>query len=354
MTTEKLLDAIGNINSEAIRAAKKGALEISNPKQRASGHRLATILIAAVLLMALTVSALAYFGTGDWFKSFFAERSGGNLSPGQQQYIDEKTVGIGQSATYDGWTVTVESAICDKYHTYIKVNIEAPEGTVLEESAYFFESDSLSRAEPVDTSRYEILSSGVGWEPLDDGDGKSNTISIMRTSKVTVASGSDFSYADGDARILRLENFCVWQDDDELVQKEVVLAEGVWSFEFVFVENNDTETDEIELISKPILCQGQRMMGNNVEVKMTSFRLNALGAVCEYGFIGDDKPEALSFEGVQAVMKDGSVIELRPAAAGLIAETNIANSNFKFDAPIVLVEVDHIMFPNDVIFPVSN
>ncbi|MEA4931995.1 MAG: DUF4179 domain-containing protein, partial [Lawsonibacter sp.] len=114
MTSEKLLEAIGNINSEAIWDAKKDIWGRSNSKHRAGGRRLAVILIAAVLLLGLTVSAMAYFGVGEWFKSFFAELSGGELSPRQQQYIDENAVGIGQSVTVDGYTVTVNSAICDE------------------------------------------------------------------------------------------------------------------------------------------------------------------------------------------------------------------------------------------------
>jgi len=317
-------------------------LERSNPKHRASGRRLAAVLIAAALLLGLTMSALAYFGVGDWFKSFFAERSGGGLSSGQQQYIDEKTVGIGQSMTCNGWTITVESALSDGYSTFIKVNVEAPEGTVLDGKTYAFESDSLPRL-ATDEQKAAVLASGRGWELLKDEDGKNNTISLLRHSTVTMAPGSGFSYTDGAVRTLRLENFCVWTDFEE-----VVVAEGVWSFEIVFDESDETETGEIELISEPVLCPGQRMMGNTVEVRMTSFRLNALGAVCEYEFIGDDTPEALSFEGVQAIMKDGSVMDIPPQSGGLNSETNIGTSTFRFDAPIARDEVDYFLFPNGI------
>lgn len=340
MTTEKLLEAIGDINSDVIRDAKEDVLESSDPKHRAGGRRLATILIVAALLLALSIAALAYFGVGDWFRSFFTERSGGNLSPGQQQYIDEKAVGIGQSMTCNGWTVTVESALCDGYSTYIKVNVEAPEGTVLDGKTYSFESDSLPML-ATDEQKSAVMHSGRGWELLRDEDGKNNTITLLRHSYVTMAPGSGFSYTDGAVRTLRLENLCVWQDD-----KEVVVAEGVWSFNIVFAESDENETGEIELISEPVLCQGQRMMGDTVEVRITSFILSALGAVCQYEFIGDDTPEALAFEGVLAVMKDGSAVEARPGAGSLNSETNIANASFKFSAPIALNEVDYILFPD--------
>jgi len=146
VTTEMLLEAIGNINSEAIRDAKAKYLanqeELTNRvshfahrqgiNRRMSRRRLATVLIIVAILLTLTITALAYFGVGAWFKSFFAKRSGGELSSGQQQYIDETAVDIGQSVTVDGYTVTVNSAICDEQTLYLTINIEAPEGVKID------------------------------------------------------------------------------------------------------------------------------------------------------------------------------------------------------------------------------
>ncbi len=222
----------------------------------------------------LSITALAYFGVGEWFKSFFAERSGSELSPGQRQYIDEKAVGIGQSMTCNGWTVTVESALSDRHSTYIKINVEAPEGTVLDGKTYSFQSDSLPRL-ATDEQEAAVRSSGRSWELLEDEDGKSNTISLLRSSSVTMAPGSGFSYTDGAVRTLRLENLCVWTGSEE-----VVVAEGVWSFEFVFAENDEDETGELALISEPVHCQGKRGRGTYEDVWMTSFELALLGATC--------------------------------------------------------------------------
>ena len=70
--------------------------------------RIITLALAAALLLALGVTAWAVLDPGEWFKYYFS--LGGELTEGQQEYIDSAAVGIGQSASADGWTVTLESS----------------------------------------------------------------------------------------------------------------------------------------------------------------------------------------------------------------------------------------------------
>ena len=350
MTAKKLLEAIGDINSEAIQDAKNDVFEISNSKHRESGRRLATILIAAILLIALAVSALAYFGMGDWFKRFFTERSGSGLSSGQQQYIDEKTVGIGQSVTSGDLTITVESALSDDCTIYVKLLVEAPEGTVLggeDDLNFFFENVSFLASE--NWEQYDSYLRGAGGPcyVLDDEDGKSNTASLLLERTVTMAPDSGFSFRDGEVRRLRLENFCMTTKD----YKEIPLFEGVWSFDIIYGDNGSST---VELISEPVHCQGRRGIGTYEDVWMNSFELSALGATCTYEFWDDGGlPEALDFIGTEAVMKDGSVIALSPGS-GAISTAGIGSFTFRFDAPIALDEVDYILLPGDIIIPMPD
>lgn len=342
MTPEKLLDAIGDIGSTAILDAR------AEYKKRwtLSGKRLLPILAAALIALVLATAAAAHYGAGDWFRGLFAGRVGEVLTPGQGQYIDENTVEIGQSLAVEGWTVTAVSAVGDDYHAFIRLHVTAPEDTVLDSGSYLFEDGSLSPAVPGGNTAGNILSTGTRWTLVEDGCDSDNSVTLLYEVEVSVSAGSDFSYRDGNEWELRMENFCVWQDE----QKKV-LQKGVWNARFTFVDA-DGEPEKLEFIDAPVTCTGQRMMGDGAEVSITSFRLTPFGADCEYKFDQDDTPEALDFFGLQVVMKDGSTAALAPRSGGVDSETGIGSAQFALDAPIALTDAAYITLPDGTaIFP---
>ena len=52
------------------------------------------VLVAAiiVLMLGMATVAFAYSGAGNWFLGFFRERAGRELTPGQQQLIEDETI----------------------------------------------------------------------------------------------------------------------------------------------------------------------------------------------------------------------------------------------------------------------
>jgi len=355
MTTEMLLEAIGNINSGAIRDAKQNTFDNPVSKHRASGRRFVTILIAAVLLLALTVTALAYFGVGEWFKSFFAEHSGGKLSPEQQQYIDENAVGIGQSVTVDGYTVTVNSAICDEQTLYITINIEAPEGVKIdmdsEEGSLFFD-EVKCKSTGTYTQTGHLSSMGRTWFPLEDGDGKENTATLLMREQYVMSADSNRVYTDGE--IWRLELAELQTRTNAPYYDEVTtLIEGGCSFEFPLTEMNG----EVEMISSPVVCVAQSGGENgpreSVEMMVDSFVLRPFSITLRYSFIPGNRPEAVDILDVYLVMKDGSTVTARPRSgggAGAVGSTG-GTMSYTFNAPVMLDEVAYIVLPEDVQVP---
>ena len=100
----------------------------------------ARLLIAAAVVAALSVSAFAadrIFGAGELFQDFFA-REGGSLSQGQLDTIDQLGHAAGEAAaqlpaavTQNGATITPLAVIADENIYYIRLRVEAPEGTAL-------------------------------------------------------------------------------------------------------------------------------------------------------------------------------------------------------------------------------
>ena len=340
----------------------------SQIKHGISKRRLTAVLIAATLLLVGTASALAFSGVGEWFLDFFRGQSGKDLTPGQQHLIEGSAADIGESVTSGGLTITVESVLCDDYTIYVKLNVEAPEGVVLDADNYTFEKDVFLGNPNWKLKNYSKYLNGYSGSctVLEDNDGKSNTVSLLFQRTITMAPGSNFSFRDGKARWFELKNFQTSEDVGDGGNKAVTLFEGIWRFEFVYGDG----TNSVELISAPVYSRGWRWSLHEdgvdpvddpyEDVLITSFVLSPLGATCFYEFWDDGgKPEALNFYGVELVMRDGSVVGLFPsdAAAGTMPGGGTSGYfKFKVDMSgtiVVLDEVDYVRFPGDVVLPMG-
>lgn len=108
--------------------------KINGAKTVKKAARLTTrLLAAAAVIAALTVSALAVnyaIGAGGLMQGFFA-KDGEALSTGQIETLDQ----IGQTfeggVTDNGATITPLAALADDNCCYLRLRVEAPEGTVL-------------------------------------------------------------------------------------------------------------------------------------------------------------------------------------------------------------------------------
>ena len=100
----------------------------------------ARLFIVAAVIAALSVSAFAadrIFGAGELFQDFFA-KEGGSLSQGQIDTIDQLGHAAGEAAaqlpaavTQNGATITPIAALADENIYYLRLWVEAPEGTAL-------------------------------------------------------------------------------------------------------------------------------------------------------------------------------------------------------------------------------
>lgn len=322
MTGEKLLLALQAVDPALAEDAR-------SPARRRMPRRLTAALIAAALVLALGAGAAAYYS--DFFLDFFAERRGGELTEEQQTVVGALTAAVGQSQSVDGWTVTVDEAVAAKNNVYIKLTVTAPEGTALDGAQYRFRQIELSGG-PEDVA---MAGTSQGVKPDDDShDGR---VTILWTHNVSTQAGSQASFADGAARTLTLTDFCLSADDGTYT----ALAEGTWRFELTLTEQAADQADEAELVDGPVPCTAVSERWNSAgEIKrteapvtLTSFRLTALGATCEYEWT---EQEALEFPEVSVTLLDGAQVRanMRSGAIGICS--------FELDVPIDLAQVDHV------------
>lgn len=121
MKSEKLLNAMGNIQDELITNAAPGKAE-RKPKRLRRGLAVA---LAAALVLTLTVGVGAATGTFQTLEDLFspAFREGYDAPPLDMGIVEKLGHPVGASVTDNGVTVTVESVIRDRYTCIIVTSV---------------------------------------------------------------------------------------------------------------------------------------------------------------------------------------------------------------------------------------
>ena len=324
MTNRELLEAIGEIDAGAVLDAREGGME---RKVAVRGRRFVSALVAAVLVVAMAVSTVAYYGAGDRFKAVF-DQWGGDLSEGQNAFIESAAVDVGESVSKGGYTITVASVISDGQTAMIEVSLAAPEGQF---------ALGLSFQDFVLSHNGEELNLGWSVGVVDDGDGKDHTATIILT---TVLERSELSFAGDGKWTLCLSDLSMETEEGHLGDP---VAEGDWYFDLTFSQAADT----VELITEPVTFEGRSKNRVPVSARLTSLTLSAMTVKYTYEFDAEDI-QSLAFEDVLVVMKDGSVVQ-RGSGWG-----SPGNARYELEQPIDLSEVDHVLFADDVKIPMVS
>lgn len=243
----------------------------------------------------------------------------------------ENQAGISQSATQNGWTITLKSVETDGYVARVTVGVTAPEGTAIPMEGNIIFGNNGTELLPVEG---EPDGGGGTIERLEDGDGLDNTFDLLLVRDCTMMDGSA-PYAEGTVWNLHLVDIeHSWWDDANTRLVDDILVEGEWLIPVKFDESNG-DFREIELLNQPITaeyCSSYVMDGNDVieqveeavvfSVKVRSF---SVGISSE-----DENADFLYWRGTCAcaVMKDGTQVEIM---------------NRIFTDPIDLDQLDHIL-----------
>lgn len=335
MKSEKLMEAMTDIDSHAIRNAPN-----DTPGQQHSSRRLSAILIIAAVLAAMTVTAFAATDIAGWFRSYFASFSEDDLSESQNGYIDDNTQEIGQIQTQDGYTIEVESAFTDGQSAYIKMTLTAPKDTVLDAESY-----SPGNIGFVSNENGSIVAFGSSWGLVADHDHNENTVGLLCTIDNISRTIHGITDTDASTLVLQIENLKgsysrnAGTDDYELWYETV--AEGTWIFE---IEFDDITKDEVELITEPISSRIDiglgDLNGNDVDeyvgVFITSFKLRAMGAEITYEY-EEYVHAAGEFDDIYVVMKDGNRVLMQERTGA------IGRNSYRFPEPVIVAEVDYVL-----------
>lgn len=351
----------------------------NDKKHRTTGF-ISKVLIAAVMISLLAVTASASEVVRSWFAAYFTKENEVPLSTEQVEYFEENEQQFDLSETHDGFTMELKSAITDGEKAYICIGITAPEDVVLNATTVEGYSPERPTLLPdnfgqdfLTNQNGESFFGGSSIASVEDYDGLGNTqnLVIQLTADPQVMEESPFGA--GKLWTLRIENltakysnvaylkelmdgkykgqdnFFFTEEEGKLLDPEVVLAEGVWEFRFRF---DDPDIGKAELIDTPFVTRTGIGYGENGEhiygdVRMTSFVLRALGAsVCT-----DDQtfaPDITSLGDIYAVMKNGSRVQLISESGGP------GEQQFRAEAPIILTDVDYVLLADGTRLPMPE
>ena len=376
-----------------VRASQNLTRRVMNMKtkrnQNLLSRGLARAALVAALLALMAISVSASETVQNWFLDFFKDKSDGELSQGQVEYIEENAQIISDSQTIDGWTVELRSAISDGTKAYIIIGITAPENVNLEQTMidgvaqdWFGPENGSMHGDGmqglVSWSAKSLVLESYRYGLEEDGDGQNNTKNLVITLNPNLEwhpdpFGSDIDwyihienivhqFEDAEYRRELMEGEYAGQTDvvftgeeTQRLYKVEVLAEGEWDFTVNFAEHEAG----VELLSQPITVTMDvlRQFGNGIEdynnfreaVTVTSVVVRPLSVTLSYQDC-NGAPGFMNFDVEPCcVMLDGSRIILHNYGGG-----GTGNMILEAETPIVLDDVDYILLPDGTIIPMPE
>ena len=338
MKAEDLLMGLNDLDEDLI-------LDVQEPIRGRSlnKRRLMALLTAAVIASTLAMTAFASSDASVWFRNFFTKRYGGTLSNGQTSYLGDYTAQFQQSQSVNGYTITLNSAISDGRFVFIQCDLVAPEGTILDADRYGDLHDTILWNASGD-------SFPCNWT-IEDGDSTDNTITMLCSIDIIWGQGNHFDFTEHDWQLYIYGLGATYYENQgtmDFTLRTEELTEGTWVFDIRFP---DGASRTVDFIQEPVDCPSNINWGiqglTQQEVQITSFTLRALSAELSFHF---SKAESIngSFDDIYVIMKDGSKVLMQEYS-------NVPNQiTYKFDAPIIWEEVDHILLPNGTKLPMPR
>ena len=312
-----------------------------------------TVLVAAIVaaLCGVTVVA-AKLGVADSFKGYF-----GDLTAEEKQLMEEMgTTDMPAPVTSNGTTITPLAVYGDAYNYYIRLMVQAPEGTVLRIPDSQTEGDLMLRGTEEDgileTAGYDFSGMGysISWEDSIPGDNVLEGVLHMDLQMLDDSAAKKVGehimrFDDGLPKALHITGFAVY--DMYLGQYGEKMMEGDWRFALpdLSAQAAPIEVDASGLTvestqpGRMIYLDAFRVSSTYIQVKYDSDSIDDFDAPpCE--------PEG----GWALVLDDGSEVALHSEEAeGGGWNNSHVDIFYRFAAPIDVTQVDHIRFGDQII-----
>ena len=334
---ESALRRIKELTMKKIENQQGGRPAVKKTRRVAKG-----LLIAAIVAVMCTATvAAAKLGVADSFKGYF-----GDLTEEQKQLMEEMGTTDMQPVTSNGIIITPLAVYGDAYNYYIRLLVQAPEGTVLRIPG---EGDLMPRGTEEDgileTADYDFSGMGysVKWEGSTPGDNTLEGVVYLEGQMLSDDAAqwvgeTRMRFDDGQPKWLHITHFVLGVGDE---YTETVL-EGDWRFA---LPDLSAQAAPIEVDASGLTVESTQP---GRMIYLDTFRISSTYIQVKYDSDSIDDFDAPPCEpegGWALVLDDGA------EAAGDDSDVcggSYNNSHvdlyFRFAAPIDVSRVDYIRF----------
>ena len=339
-----LLEAMNDLDEEIIQDA------LSAPVITFKKRKLLRVLVAAALIAVLSLTAYAAHSLGLWYQNYFADHLHSEITSQQATFLEEHVIPVEDIQP----GITLESALTDGVVIYMKLHVTGPDGVTLlpwdeGRNRGFAGNDHINFAveSEVDivTMDGKKVYNGLRFIPVEDGDGKKNTIDYMATGML-----KGLWDLTGKTLDIRIRDFCQFTRDEDFSNPKIEkILSGEWNFEVPITEKS---LETRELLSEPVISS-LRYLDMEAEEKtfrwkedtpITGITMRALSMDVLYQW-GPMDPCGDLGEIAWAVMEDGSKVRLitQYGGQGMV--------QYHAGSPIVLDNLDYVEFENGLVVP---
>ena len=358
MNGKDLLFGMTTIQDEFLTEAEE---IIKNNASRYIGRLFLIAAIISTLVMGVFARD-AQLLAENWFDSFFAEGSRliaeEQLSKHQLQLLDASLKQIDQTVVDQGYSVTMESVLCDGYRMLIKCRIDAPEETVLDGINYGISAD-IRIFSSQDGGRIRSAVMSHSSHILADDDPKDNSVTMLMEIDYQPKENEDSNFVNGTVISILIPHIMEFNRCEEDFAWNC-LCEGNWEFNIEF--NDDILLAEShEVLDGPVSCNAYMWVDNRIlrnryiplRVKVTSIEMRTLSAS-----VNVNRPliawyaGVSQYEPIRIVMHDGR--EVTGKWKQSFRYSTFDQWYIVFSVPVVSADIAYIDFPGGIRIPVAD
>lgn len=334
---ETALRRIKELTMKKIENQQGGRPAVKKTRRVARG-----LLIAAIVAVMCTATvAAAKLGVADSFKGYF-----GNLTEEQKQLMEEMGTTDMQPVTSNGIIITPLAVYGDAYNYYIRLLVQAPEGTVLRIPG---EGDLMPRGTEEDgileTADYDFSGMGysVKWEDSTPGDNTLEGVVYLEGQMLSDDAAqwvgeTRMRFDDGQPKWLHITRFVLGVGDE---YTETVL-EGDWRFA---LPDLSAQAAPIEVDASGLTVESTQP---GRMIYLDTFRISSTYIQVKYDSDSIDDFDAPPCEpegGWALVLDDGAEVagDDSDVCGGSYNNSHV-DLYFRFAAPIDVSRVDYIRF----------
>ena len=321
-----------DLSSEATKPICWNAYRIQGRSRLHNKRKVAIILLAAALMLALVSCGVAAVIHGDsiqeWFSHYWEQITGQEMGAKQTAVIHELSKKIGVSATDGNLTITVDSVTGSENIFYFLVRVEGHPFT--QKHRYSFASRRLTVAEEALPDNLRVSSFGIQYLGVaEDGAG----LFLIHY---------DYATSDGDIgdikalpMTLYLENM-TRRNPHRNHKTAKIVEEGKWSISFTLDRSQLSE--KVQLPDTEV-CGMDYETGERVSITLSNIVLSNTGIRFTY----DSKGGTVEpYSGFWVLLKNGARIEDGQGAGTVEDDLTTLNYDWHWSIPLNLDDIASI------------